>query len=229
MALSPSTCDNSRDDKNERAVRFSPSIHVMECETPPLSQETSLNLWWTVEEMSYLKHEARELCATIRKTTPDHGCAVATAHEKTSLMLNKNLEALVQLSPSSPEQDLFRWGCKMDGRRGLERFASKSFAESRRQDVQDCRNAVLNEQQRQREKAIHDQEVLAKVARESTRRARTFALFFGEADSLICRAQQTERRAARRARLRKRTVVNLSSRSLSSRSLSSGSLNPRAA
>ena len=42
---------------------------------------------------------------------------------------------------------------------------------------------VLGEQRRQRELGDLDEEQIARLARETSRRARTFALFFGEADS----------------------------------------------
>ena len=207
-------------------VRFSTEIKFVDCKHSPLSEESVQSMWWNRDEVSRLRQSARELSATIRENSDVQNCPLVNAYKKTTLMLSNDLQALVKLSPTTPDQDLFRHCCKMDGRRGLERYSSKTFAASRHQDIVDCRNAVFQEQRRQKEELCGgelDPQLIAKVSREASRRARSFAVFLGEADSLISRAQQADRKPPRSTVRRSRTV-SLTSRSLSSRSLSSGSL-----
>jgi hypothetical protein len=133
-----------------------------------------------------MKKSARDLSMLVRKVSKDRGCVVSTAYHKTKLMLESDLKTLVQLTPTTPEQDLLRWCRKEDARRGLERYASKEYACERRQVVIDHTKTVVAEQARERDSG-DDVESLAKVARENSRQSRTFALFFGEADALAAR------------------------------------------
>ena len=223
-SLSPTCFEKRR--KPMKEVSFSIETDFVECAHSPISEETVQLLWWSRDEMSRLRQSARELSTTIRENSDSQACPLVSAYKKTTLMLRNDLEALVKLSPTTPEQDLFRHCCKMDGRRGLERYTSKTYAANRHQDIVDYRNAVFQEQQRQRDDmngSYLDEQLIAKVARESSRRARSFAVFLGETDSLISRAQVADRKPRRSAPRRSRTV-SLTSRSHSSRSLSSGSI-----
>merc|ERR1712032_1076272 len=98
-------------------------------------------------------------------------------------MLGSEIQKLVQLPLSRPDEDLQQWCAHDDGRRGLEKYASKEYAIGRHRDLCHCRISVLKEQGIQREKKIVDVELLAESSRKLSRVARTFALFMGEADS----------------------------------------------
>ena len=231
------------------SVTFNDEVEIVGTSVEPCEEA----MWWNREEMARSRQASRELSAKIRDTNDTKqqtSCGLTCAYKKTSLMLQNDLEALVRLSPTTPEQDLFRWCCKMDGRRGLERYASRYYAANRHEDIAESRRAVFQEQQRQRDEEQRWQDgdqqpaetagfgldmdgleqkqcLIAKVARESSRRARSFALFMGEADYLISRAQQQvrDRKPSRRAAFRRSRGLShesVSSRNSSSRSLKEG-------
>jgi hypothetical protein len=139
--------------------------------------------WFTANDLYLIKENAKHQSATIRRSGPPESCVLTMAYRKTSLMLAGDFKELVKLPTTSPDHDLREWCACNDGRRGLERFSSREYCNTRRGDIMRTREAVLAEQDRQAESDQKDDELIAKASREATRRARTFALFMGEADS----------------------------------------------
>jgi hypothetical protein len=183
----------------KRRVRFDRDKEMMNPEAGYYTDEDIRIRWWGFDELGDIKQRAKETSIVLRKVaSAGNDCSLTMAHRKTSLILASDFKALIRLSPSTPDKDLQEWCSFDDGRRGLERFASKDYSCLRRQDINNTRESVLDEQQRQKEIMTYDPEVLARVAREASRRARTFALFFGEADAF--REPTFERRAPSRKR-----------------------------
>ena len=120
--------------------------------------------WWTQNDLDEIKRRAKDLSIRLRQQAKQKGCYIELAHKKTSLMLTNNFPELVKLSPSSPDQDLKHWCARSDGRRGLERFASREYGLCRKDDVLDARDAVLQEQERQRQKKVYSVDSLANVS-----------------------------------------------------------------
>jgi hypothetical protein len=142
--------------------------------------------WMNGEALANIKLDAKRISAVLRRISKQRGtCIVSHAHRKTTLMMKSDFRALGKLTPTAPDQDLAQWCMQMDGRRGLERFASSDFNVIRCSDVIATRKAVFDEQDRQRDFCVRpDPETLAKLACECSRRARTFARFMGVADSI---------------------------------------------
>jgi hypothetical protein len=187
----------------KRRVRFDRNKKVINPEAGYYTDEDVQIKWWGFDELDGIKQRAKETSIVLRKSLIGRESSLTMAHRKTSLILASDFKALIRLSPSTPDKDLQGWCSFDDGRRGLERFASKDYSCLRRQDITNTRESVMGEQQRQRETMKYDPEVIARVARETSRRARTFALFFGEADArerLAIREPTFERRAPPRKR-----------------------------
>jgi hypothetical protein len=163
--------------------------------------------WFTADDLHLIKENAKSQSATIRRSGPPESCVLTMAYRKTSLMLAGDFKELVKLPTTSPDHDLRQWCASNDGRRGLERFSSREYCNTRRADILRTREAVLAAQDRQTESGQKDDEIIAKASREATRRARTFALFMGEADS----KQQTRplENGSRVAPSRKRSKIDL--------------------
>jgi hypothetical protein len=186
-----------------RRVRFDRIKKVIKPEAGYYTDEDVQIKWWGLDELGDIKQRAKETSILLRKSLVGRESSLTMAHRKTSLILASDFKALIRLSPSTPDKDLQAWCSFDDGRRGLERFSSKDYSCLRRQDIINTRESVLGEQQRQKETMRYDPEVIARVARETSRRARTFALFFGEADArekLAIREPTFERRAPPRKR-----------------------------
>jgi hypothetical protein len=169
--------------------------------------------WWTSVELIVIRSSVKETVATLRggadgnKQEQRSDSCLAMAHHKTTLMLSSDFKGLMKLSPTTPEQDLYRWSSHADGRRGLERFVSRDYCCFRRRDIASTRTGVLKEQFRQKQQqGICEPELIAKLAREASRRARSFSLFMGEADAL---AAGTAKKAppTRKAPPRKRSKM----------------------
>ena len=175
--------------KAKKRVRFSSAnTRVINSVTEYYTDEDIAARWWSSNELVDVKKNAKLMSAAIRRqSASDEQCPIAVAHRKTTLMLASDFKGLVKLSPSTPDQDLANWCRSEDGRRGLERFSSRDYCSFRRMDVASTRHAVLAEQERQLESAIVDDNAIAQVYRSASRRARTFALFLGEADSIEAR------------------------------------------
>jgi hypothetical protein len=147
------------------------------------SHEKDQTTWLSPCDLRNIQQQAKTTSALVCHGANVQGCDLTLAHRKTTLMLAKNLRSLVKLSPTMPDQDLAVWCSHDDGRRGLERFASKLYNSFRYRDVTNTRMSVIGEQSRQRIEGINDPEAIAQVARTASCRARTFALYFGAADA----------------------------------------------
>jgi len=147
------------------------------------------DMWWTEEEMEGLKQRARILSLRLRRhyrTKKSSSCPVELAHKKTFLMIHNKVGEIMKLKGrwyTSPDQDLLQWCAHNDGRRGLERLACQEFSADRMDDIQKTCRAVMEEQDRQREAQVQDPLLIATASKVASRRARTYALFLGEADS----------------------------------------------
>ena len=139
--------------------------------------------WYTMDELQQIKQQAKEYSSTIRQSNSSQVSCLCSAHRKTSLMLKSDFKSLVKLSQTTPDQDLSEWCSFEDGRRGLERFSSRDYAAFRRSDINLTRTSVIEEFARQRTMLFFDYEAVANHARDASRRARTFARFFAEADA----------------------------------------------
>jgi hypothetical protein len=187
----------------KRRVRFDREKKVINPESEFYCDEDIRIKWYGFDELGNIKQAAKETSIALRKMLAGKECFLTMAHRKTSLILASDFKALIRLPSSTPDKDLQGWCRFEDGRRGLERFASKDYSCLRRQDIGNTRESVMGEQQRQKESMTRDPEAIARVARETSRRARTFALFFGEADArerLAVREPEFERRAPPRKR-----------------------------
>lgn len=148
--------------------------------------------WYTMDELQQIKQQAKDFSNSIRQTSSSEDTCLCTAHRKTSLMLKSDFKSLVKLSQTTPDQDLSEWCSYEDGRRGLERFSSRDYAAFRRSDINLTRTSVIEEFERQRSMLFFDEEAVANHAREASRRARTFARFFAEADAGASRKTQQQ-------------------------------------
>lgn len=198
-----------------KRVSFLPKLHILNPEKEYYSDEDIVERWFSPVELQSIKRDAKDFSTILRRSTRSKETCLTMAHRKTTLMLKGDLKALVRLSPSTPDQDIVQWCSVDDGRRGLERFSSRDYCCFRRKDVGTTRTKVLAEQTSQREMGIVDDVAIARVARESSRRARSFALFFGEADLQSAkRSQMTPLKVSRdlperRLPPRKRSRLNL--------------------
>lgn len=157
-----------------------------------LSMEEIETLWWQKDELSEIRSNAKLLTKMFRQDNRE--CyPIMMALKKTKLILNSEIQKLVQLPLSRPDEDLQSWCAKNDGRRGLERYASKEYATCHHNDLYRVRRAVLAQQAIQSEEDIYDAELVAESSRMISRRARTFALFMGEADSYEASASDVQR------------------------------------
>lgn len=82
--------------------------------------------------------------------------------------------------------------CRKNDIRGLERWLCRTYAVARSNDQVDAKHAVLLEQARQFLAQEQDDEALARVALESSRKARAFAALLGEADSAAVKQMQLD-------------------------------------
>jgi hypothetical protein len=138
--------------------------------------------WLMPQELEEIRLGAKRKCIELR-TIQYQNCDLCMAHRKITLMLKSDFKNIVKLSATTPDDDLSKWCSFEDGRRGLERFASHAYNVLRNNDIYQTRMSVLQEQCTQREQGIHCPERIARVAQRASRRARTFARFFGAADA----------------------------------------------
>lgn len=187
----PNTIINTAPSSIESSTTSESSFTESTTTTTPeyLDEEDISCRWWTQDDLEQIKKEAKEMSILLRRASKEKGCYVEQAHKKTSLMLSNDFKSLVKLTPSSPDQDLVHWCLRSDGRRGLERFASKGYSALRKEDIMEARRLIFEEQERQRSKQINKPEIIAKIAKEASRRARTFSLFMGEADHITSRSR----------------------------------------
>ena len=162
--------------------------------------------WIGFDTLQDIRQEARELSSSLRKRQSSP-CNVALAHRKTTLIIASDLQSLVKLSHTTPEEDLSRWCSIDDGRRGLERFSSGIYYCFRRRDISCVRSVVLAEQQRQRAEHVHDLDAIAQKSCEVSRRSRNFALFLGGADAKQVQKRGIDSAPCRQVPPRKRSKV----------------------
>lgn len=177
-------------------VRFDSETKVINTFPEYYTDEDVQVKWYGIGDLKQIKLKAKEECDELRKSAWGEDSCLCVAHRKTSLMLKSDFKSLVRLSPSTPDQDLTKWCSYMDGRRGLERFASRDYALLRRKDICNTRTAVIDEHARQRALNISDPEAIAKPAREASKRARTFARFFAAADTTAAKTPDLRVRSA---------------------------------
>ena len=192
--------------KHRRKVKFGRPVVINE--VPEYYDEEDIpTRWWVPEELQIIRQNAKAIAEDLRNKSAANpsSCFIALAHRKTTLMLAADFKSLMKLSRSTPDQDLHQWCSWNDGRRGLERFSSQNYWGFRRRDVSNFRKGVVEEATRQKEHGFYDPEIIGKVAREASRRPRTFALFMGEADALEASCIQDEPVPERRAPARKRS------------------------
>lgn len=172
------------------AIRFDDEDDIINPSPEYYSDDDISVKWYTMDELQQIKQQAKEYSNTIRQSSSSEDTCLCTAHRKTSLMLKSDFKSLVKLSQTTPDQDLSEWCSYDDGRRGLERFSSRDYAAFRRSDINMTRTAVIEEFTRQQTMVFFDDEAVANIARDASRRARTFARFFAAADAGASRQSQ---------------------------------------
>lgn len=190
--------------RSKRRVQFDIGEHVINPGTEYYTDDDIRIKWWGMDELATIRNEAKEMSRFLRK---HEECDLTMGHRKTSLMLASDFKSLVKLGTETPDHHLRKWCAQDDGRRGLERFASKDYCCFRRRDINHTRSAVIAEQRKQKEHGFVDVEVTAQLARDASRRARSFAVFFAEADAAIVRAEEIRQPSFRRAPPRKRSKL----------------------
>jgi hypothetical protein len=194
--------------KPKKLVQFSrETSKVINPETAFYTDRDIRIKWFGMDELGDIKQAAKDMSIVIRRKSKEQHCFLTMAHRKTSLILAADFKALIRLPTSTPDSDLQGWCAYADGRRGLERFASKDYSLLRRKDIIKTRKTVLAEQEKQKKAENQDPETIAKLARESSRRARTFALFFGAADRKELTNNRHEGDFERRTPPRKRSRI----------------------
>jgi len=177
-SLSDSQTTEPREIKNRNLhrVRFqSAKPKVLNPETEYFSEEECLVRWWSLEEFQKIRKSVKTICARIRCNAKCQDYELITAHRKITLILVSDFRSLMKMSRSLPNQDLSIWCAYNDGRRGLERFASKVYSFFRTTDIGKTREAVFREQVRQRREGVYDPDTLAELCQRASRRARSFA------------------------------------------------------
>lgn len=180
-----------------RRVRFNKRMKFIRAEEGCFADDEDNIRWWTKAELEEIRQGAKDLSTSVRRT-PGEGDDLTMAHHKTTLVLKTDFRGLARLSEGTPDHDLRKWCANDDGRRGLERYSSRDYSCFRRKDINSTRDNVLAEQKKQRSYGVVDERILSRVARDASRRARTFAHYFGEADAKQARAEEA---AAARASL----------------------------
>jgi len=139
--------------------------------------------YWQDNEADVFKNTAKMIAAEIRRRGGEDGgtygqtlnCAYATCSSHT-----RNSDYPLG------RDDLFfylaHWCRVGHSRRGLERWNNVTHAYQRNAARQAASQAILQEQDRQKQKGLANDELLRRVSETYTRSARMFALAFGQAD-----------------------------------------------
>mmetsp|Transcript_27147 Transcript_27147/g.63057 ORF Transcript_27147/g.63057 Transcript_27147/m.63057 type:complete len:305 (+) Transcript_27147:168-1082(+) len=139
-------------------------------------------LWWQKDEYEQVKASAKAKCRELRKRNKNTvKTCIANAYEQACAVANSNLELD---DPIRPDSSLVGWCVNAESPRGLERWSSKLHGFLRGKHVSEVKHAVLLEQARQFLAAQRDQDEIARVAQEASKRARAFAQLLGQADAL---------------------------------------------
>jgi len=171
--------------KKVHKVVFSEENNIyVECTSDVLID--SNDKWWTRNDLGMNKLLIRKIGYAIRKNRRKQKgiCPLAMGHHKTKLVLKSDFRRLVKLPLTTPEKDLQRWCAHNDGRRGLERIASKEYNATQVKDHIDIQKMVFKEQKLQQKLNIYDPERIAAICKEISKRSRTFANYMGTADAL---------------------------------------------
>jgi hypothetical protein len=206
LELEAASWENCVPAERSTTVRFELETEVINPFPEDYTDEDVQVKWYCMDDLQQIKQRAKEESNELRKSSKGQDTCLCVAHRKTSLMIKSDFKSLVKLSPSTPDQDLSEWCSYMDGRRGLERFASRDYAALRRNDICNTRAAVMQEYARQSEFYLSDPEAIANVAREASKRARTFARFFAAADADAAKPDQPARRIPSRCHSEVRTI-----------------------
>jgi len=90
--------------------------------------------------------------------------------------------------------------CRTNDIRGLERWLCRTYAVSRAKGLSDSKHAVLLEQARQFLAHEQDEEAIARVAQEASRKGRAFAALLGQADAAAAKLSQQDDLSSRNAK-----------------------------
>lgn len=172
-----------------KRVVFNNKIRIVENPGFLTSNEIE-RVWWSGDELQSIKKRAKQMCCRLRKRLEPEVCPVSDAYQKTKMVLNSDTKHPALCLANGLGGDLYQWCTSMDGRRGLERFASREFAALRRKDVIDTRSAVMQEQKQQAQAGERNAEAIANVAKLSSKTARVFAAFMGDADANVSLASE---------------------------------------
>lgn len=176
--------------KSKKRVRFASEKQIVNPVKEYYTDEDIQTKWWTADGLYDIKVQAKKMSSTIRRQGSSQSCRITMAHRKTSLMLAGDFKSLLRLTQTSPDQDLQQWCSNDDGRRGLERFSSRDYCCLRRRDIMGTRKAVLTEQKLQSQTRVRDEEAIARLSREASRRERTFSAYLAEADAKQLRGER---------------------------------------
>jgi hypothetical protein len=114
-------------DSSKKRVRFNFEKRCLDPVSKYYDDNDIVAKWYTANDLLFIKENAKNQSATIRRSGPSEECRLTMAYRKTSLMLAGDFKELVKLPTSSPDQDLRQWCSWNDGRRGLERFSSREY------------------------------------------------------------------------------------------------------
>lgn len=137
-------------------------------------------------------------------STPSHQTAVILAP---SQIFARTTHAIFVIPRFSAAQSLVDWCSEMESQRGLERWSSKLHGFIRGKNVNEVKHAVLLEQARQFIVNQPNQEEIARVAYEASKRARAFARLLGEADAAAAAGTGKSRRKRTEPTYRCETVL----------------------
>jgi len=200
MHQSPAATIKKRKRKAQHKVAFREENNIyVECSPNNVLIDSNCisndQLWWTREDLGRNKLLIKKIGYAIRKNRRKNKriCPLAMGHHKTKLVLKSDFRRLVKLPLTTPDQDLQRWCAHDDGRRGLERIASKEYHASQLKDHVDIQKMVSEEQKLQRKLNMYNPERIANICKEISKRSRTFANYMGEADAKISSSNFTKK------------------------------------
>lgn len=135
--------------------------------------------WLTDDQMLTMQREVQSTSKKIQKSFPESELNEFTmAFRKATLKMRQNWSALEQLPPTTPQEDLEKWCCASDGRRGLERMIlCLDFSAVVQHDIQNSARLVLKSKSTNSEQLSSRYQQLA-------RRSAIFAHMLGEADAV---------------------------------------------
>jgi len=169
-------------------------------------------LWYSDEDIEAIRKYSKEMSLLIRRRSKVEGRCCVNELCKKIFAKNNNIDGDDQecnddddgtttISSSSSShsclvQDLASWCKHEDGRRGLERFASKEYNLRRRRNINHHRSSILMEQERQkkmRSSLLNKEEEntewkIAKISQELSKGFLMFANCIAKADEVEARS-----------------------------------------